>query len=189
MLRFVVSPQGVMVADLAARLPGRGIWLSPIYDVIHSPRVGQAFSRAAKARVTVPDDLAAQVTAGLERRIGELIGLARRAGQAVAGFQKAREWLVSGRVGLVLEASDGSPAERERFLGGITGVEVCAPLSAARLGTVFGREAAVHVAVAKGRLADGLMIEMQRLAGVTGRTPVLQRVGARLPEEGSDNDD
>ena len=170
MLRFVVSPDGVIVPDLLARLPGRGIWLSAQADVIHSPRTRQAFSRAARARVEVPDDLGARVQSGLTQRIGELLGLARRAGQTVAGYQKAHEWLVSGRAALIVQASDGSNDERARFLGGAR-VAVIAPLTAAKLGAIFGRDEAVHVAVAAGKLATSLCTEAGRLAGVLGDGP------------------
>lgn len=168
MIRFVVAPDRTIVPDLAAKLPGRGIWLSARRDVLETARLRGAFPRAARGQVTVPADLAAAVEAGLARRVGELLGLARRAGQAVAGFQKAREWLVSGRAGLVLQALDGSPDERARFMGSVRDVPVASPLSAASLGSVFGRDHVVHVAIASGRLAEALNVETNRLAGVAG---------------------
>jgi hypothetical protein len=169
MLRFVRAPDGRIVPDIAATLPGRGFWLSARGDVIETARVRGAFARAARGQVSVPPDLRAMVDAALVRRIGELLGLARRAGQAVAGFQKAREWLEAGRVGLVVQAADGSAAECQRFLSGAAGqVPVATPLPAAALGAVFGREQAVHVAVAAGRLAVLLRQECDRLAGVRG---------------------
>ncbi|KXV23842.1 hypothetical protein AD935_00035, partial [Gluconobacter japonicus] len=65
MIRFVVSPDNRVVPDLAAKLPGRGMWLSASRDVLDSPRTRQAFARAAKAQVSVPDSLADLVEAGL----------------------------------------------------------------------------------------------------------------------------
>jgi uncharacterized protein len=181
MIRFVVGPERVIVPDLVARLPGRGIWLSARGDVLETARgqemLARAFARAARGPVTVPQDLAAVLQAGLVRRIGELLGLARRAGQAVAGFQKAREWLQSGRAGLVLQASDGSVDERARFLSGASAraegsggsVPVLAPLSASALGAVFGRDHVVHVAVAGGRLSNAIVNETRRLSGIAGQ--------------------
>src|SRR5271168_2430772 len=48
MIRFVVSPDRVVVPDLAARLPGRGIWLSALGDVIETARTRGAFAKAAR---------------------------------------------------------------------------------------------------------------------------------------------
>lgn len=150
------------------------MWLSACADVIERARaqggLGRAFARAARGPVIVPPDLPAVLEAGLVRRISELLGLARRAGQAVAGFDKAREWLRSGRSRLILQASDGSADERARFLSGAKeGTSVFAPLSAAALGRVFGRDHVVHVAIAPGRLSERLAIEVGRLEGLRQR--------------------
>jgi predicted RNA-binding protein YlxR (DUF448 family) len=174
MIRFVVGPDRALVPDLNADLPGRGMWLSASRDVLETARdkggLARAFARAARGPVTVPPDLPALLEAALVRRIGELLGLTRRAGQAIAGFEKAREWLRSGRARLVLEASDGSEAERARFLSGNAGrVTVVAPLPAATLGRMFGRDHVVHVAIAPGRLAERLHLEADRLAGLRGQ--------------------
>ena len=171
MIRFVVGPDRAVVADLAATLPGRGIWLSARGDVLETARaqggLGRAFARAARGPVAVPPDLSAVLEAALVRRIGELLGLARRAGQAVAGFDKAREWLRTGQVRLILQASDGSAAERVRFLSGArASVTVLDPLPAAALGRVFGRDHVVHVAIAPGRLGEKIAIEATRLDGL-----------------------
>ena len=175
MIRFVVAPDRRLVPDLTATLPGRGMWLSAARDVLETGRdrgtLARAFARAARGPVTVPPDLPALLEAALVRRIGELLGLARRAGQAVAGFDKAREWLRGGRARLVLQASDGSEAEAARFLSGSgQTILVLHPLPAAMLGRMFGREHVVHVAIAPGRLAEHLRIEANRLAGLRGQT-------------------
>ena len=168
MLRFVIGPDRALVPDLAARLPGRGIWLSARRDVLETARTRGAFAKAARGPVTVPSDFSVILQAGLARRIGDLLGFARRAGQAVCGFQKAREWVSAGRAGLVAQASDGSLEERARLVGG-RALVVIAPLPASTLGAVFGRDHVVHVAVAHGRLAEAIVIETERLAGVAGR--------------------
>lgn len=167
MIRFVVAPDGTLVPDLAARLPGRGIWLSARGDVIETARTRGAFAKAARGPVTVPPDLLSVLEVALARRFGEHLGLARRAGQAVFGFNKAREWLSAGRAGLVVQASDGSEEERTRFLGSwAAAVPAVAPLDGASLGAIFGRDHVVHVVVAPGRLAENLRHEADRLAGL-----------------------
>jgi hypothetical protein len=121
----------------------------------------------------VPFDLSVLLQAALVRRIGECLGLARRAGQAVAGYEKAREALRTGRYRLVLQASDGSEAERSRFLSGFgpssqagSELTIIDPLPGEALGRVFGRDYVVHVAVAPGKLAESLVVEAGRLAGL-----------------------
>lgn len=174
MIRFVLGPERALVPDLANRLPGRGMWLSPRQDVLSVALAKGAFSRAARCDVRVPPDLPQVLQHGLTRRIVDLLGLARRAGQAVAGFEKAREWARSGRAAVIVQASDGSAEERQRFLSGVTGVAVFAPLDGAALGGVFGRARAVHVAIAPGRLAAALVNENERLRGLIAPAAVNQ---------------
>jgi uncharacterized protein len=170
MLRFVLAPgepgaARALVPDLDARLPGRGMWLSARGDVLERAASRGAFARAARGPVVIPGDLRASIEQGLRRRLRDRLGLARRAGGAVCGFQQVREWLAAGRAALLVEASDGSLAERQRLVGS-RAVPVIAALSAEEIGQVFGRDHAVHAAVAAGRLAEGLSMDAGRLAGV-----------------------
>lgn len=167
MIRFVIGPGRVLVPDLSASLPGRGMWLSARADVLERARTRGIFAKAARGPVAVPADLASVLRAGLARRIADHLGFARRAGQAVCGFDKVREWLAQDRACLLVQAADGSAGERARLLGHRT-VPVVAPLSAAALGAIFGRERAVHVAVTPGRLASVIADEAGRLAGLAG---------------------
>ncbi|WP_297370744.1 RNA-binding protein [Acidocella sp.] len=165
MLRFVVAPTGELLFDVTATLPGRGYWLSAEAGVLDQAIRRGVFPRAAKAALKLPADLGALVRGVLTRRIAELLGLARRGGAVVSGFEKAREWLTQNRAGLVVQACDGSAQERARFLGRAE-VPVVTPLGAAALGQVLGREQAVHVVVAPGRLARMIEVEARRLQGV-----------------------
>ncbi|MBV8613613.1 MAG: RNA-binding protein [Acetobacteraceae bacterium] len=177
MLRFVVAPDHGVVPDLRGRLPGRGMWLSARADVLETAVARGAFARAARGAVRLPPDLPALLRAGLADRVADLLGLARRAGQALAGFEKGREWVRSGRVALVIQARDGSPDERDRFLSGARDLPAYRPLGAAALGGVFGLERAVHVVVAPGNLATALVNECERLAGLTVSAAEIERSG------------
>lgn len=169
MIRFVLAPDRRVVPDLAERLPGRGMWLSARADVIEQAARRGAFAKAARGEVLVPPDLRATIEDGLRGRIRDLVGFARRAGQAVSGWQAVREWLQAGRVGLLVQAADGSPAEKARLVG-LRQLPVAAPLDAAELGAPFGRDRSVHVAIARGRLAERIAADAARLAGL--RAPV-----------------
>lgn len=167
MLRFVLGPDRDVVPDLAGKLPGRGMWLSARADVLERAIKRGAFAKAARGTVHLPPDLAARIEDGLRGRIRDLVGFARRSGQAVCGRESVREWLQAGKAGLLVEASDGSPAERSRLVGRRE-MPMVAPLPADVLGSVFARDHAVHVAIAPGRLAEAIAMEATRLAGILG---------------------
>lgn len=171
LLRFVVAPDGQVVPDVEGRLPGRGIWLSPRRDVVNTAVAKKAFSRAARAPVGAAADLADRVEALLARRCLEILGLARRAAQAVCGFDKVTAALSKGRVALLVEARDASQGGRAKVTAKGPKVPVVSLFDAAELGSVFGRDAAVHVGLSPGRLAERLQREAELLAGFRDGAP------------------
>src|SRR3954466_15195893 len=58
LLRFVVAPDGVLVPDVAARLPGRGLWLTAQRDIVDRALAKRVFARAARRPVAAPAGLA-----------------------------------------------------------------------------------------------------------------------------------
>lgn len=165
LVRFAVSPEGTVVPDIAGRLPGRGLWLMARRDIVAAAVAKRAFGRAARRPVMVPGDLADRVETLLAARCGELIGLARRAGEVAIGFAKVERLLSSGAAGLLLGASDGSDDGRGKLRSMAAALRERAGLTAAELGAPFGRDQLVHVALRKGRLADALARELDRLDG------------------------
>lgn len=169
MLRFVVSPDGEIVPDLAGNLPGRGLWVTAARDALDTALRKRLFARAARRAVAADSALADRVEALLSARCIEMIGLARRGGGAVAGFDKVRAAVRAGRVGLLLFAADAAADGRGRVERLGTGLPVVDVLSRCELGKAFGRDEAVHVAVMSGPLAHRLRLDAARLAGLRGR--------------------
>jgi len=168
LIRFVVDPDGVVVPDIAGRLPGRGIWVSADAGALELAVRKRLFARAARAQVTVPEDLVARVERLLAQRVIDLVSLARKAGDAVAGFEKVRAALSEGRVAVLVQAADGSARERARLRPPEGGDALSGVLSAQELGLAFGRERVIHAALAAGGLAMRVVEEAARLAGVRG---------------------
>lgn len=165
LLRFVVSPSDEVVFDAARKLPGRGIWLSPRRDVVNLAVAKKSFARAARRAVTVPPDLSVRVEALLTRRCLDDLGLARRAGAAVCGFDKVRAELDARRVALLVLARDASEGQKAKMRGPAVGLPVIELFDGSELGAAFGRDIAVHVALAPGALAQRLLDDASLLAG------------------------
>ena len=165
LVRFVVGPDRRIVPDIAERLPGRGLWTLARRDIVAAAVKKRLFQRAARAQVMAEDDLADRVEALLARRCVELIGLARRAGLAVAGFAKVEAALRGKGVAVLIAASDGSADGRGKLEALAPGLPRAEALRSAELGAAFGRESAVHAALKRGPLAEFFLIEAGRLGG------------------------
>ncbi|TMV73185.1 RNA-binding protein [Thioclava sp. BHET1] len=169
LIRFVIGPEGEVVPDILGRLPGRGIWVSADPAALKKAMSKGLFARSARQPVKVPDNLAGEVETALARRVVDLVSLARKAGEAVTGYEKVKDWLVKGRAQVLIQASDGSergkaklhpPVGKNRFIGCLTAQE---------LGLAFGREHAIHGALGAGGLTTRVVEEAARLAGLRGR--------------------
>ena len=168
LIRFVVGPDAMVVPDILGRLPGRGIYVAAERAAIDKAAAKGLFSRAARQPVKAPEGLSDLIEAQLLRRVIDFVSMARKAGEAVTGYEKVKEWLVKGQAKVLIQASDGSergktklhPPEGENsFIG-------C--LSSGELGLAFGRERAIHAALAAGGLERRVVEEAARLAGLRG---------------------
>lgn len=155
--------------------------MTPRRDIVERAVAKRAFARAARQPVIVSPDLADRIERLLAQRCADLLGLARRAGLAVAGFDRVREAVRRARTGLLLFALDGADGGRRKLAELGRGMPLATALSAAELGAAFGRERIVYAAVAGGKLSGSLLDELTRLAGMRTAAVVDRGTGVALP--------
>lgn len=169
LVRFVVGPDSLVVPDITGRLPGRGIYVSADRAAVDKAAAKGLFSRAARMPVKTPAELGALVEALLARRVVDLLSMARKAGHAVAGYEKVKDWLQSGQAAVLIQAEDGSERGKTKLRppGGENTLVSC--LDSGEIGLAFGRERAIHAALAAGGLTTRVVEEAARLAGLRGQ--------------------
>jgi predicted RNA-binding protein YlxR (DUF448 family)/ribosomal protein L30E len=165
LLRFVVGPSGELVADMASCLPGRGFWLTPRRDILESALARQLFARSGHGAISTPPGFAERVEALLAQRCLDTVGLGRRAGVVVAGFEKVCEAVRTGKTTLLLLALDGAEGGRRKIRALGRGIPVAVVLTAAEMGAILGRDHVVNIAIGDGRLGGRLITLAQKLAG------------------------
>lgn len=166
MIRFVVGPDAQIVPDLLNRLPGRGIWVSAERAALEAAVKKKLFARAARQPVVMSETLVADVEAGLVRRLVDLISMARKAGRAVAGYEKVKSMLAIEEARLLLQASDGSARGKSKLRPPGGRGSFFDVLNASELGLAFGREHVIHAALAAGGLTDMVREDALRLSGI-----------------------
>lgn len=162
MIRFAAAPDGEVVPDLKARLPGRGAWVTADLHIVCKAAAKGHFARALKCKVQASADLGDRVGRMLKQQAVSALGMAMGAGQIVAGFSKSEAAIKSGKAGIVLHAADGAPdglrklkrAARRAIDGGGGGVRWMTGFNSDELGLAMGRESVVHAVVKPGRMAD-----------------------------------
>jgi len=170
LIRFVADPDGNVVPDLKARLPGRGMWLEARRPVIAEAQKRKVFARALKESVSVPEDLADQVAGLLRSQLLGRLGLAARARQAVTGFAKVEAALKSGEALALLHAEEAAEDGKAKLAfaarrkdgpgkGPATGKEplLLPGFTSAELGLALGRPHVIHAAVLQGAAGDSFI--------------------------------
>ena len=163
MIRFVVSPQTMVVPDVGRKLPGRGMWLLARRDAVEQAVAGNLFSRAARKAVRCPDGIADTVETLLKARLCYHISLSRKAGLAFSGFEKIRAIIATGEICFLLLAVDGSLRQIAKILPAQDFPLVSRSLYGRELGLAFDRNIVVHAAIKRGQLAKTISAESRRL--------------------------
>ncbi|MCV3270053.1 RNA-binding protein [Roseobacter sinensis] len=165
LIRFVAGPDDRVVPDILGKLPGRGFYVAADRSALKRAVDKKLFARGAKQPVTVPDGLIDEVETQLARRVVDLISLQRKAGKAVAGYEKVKSWLQTEEAQVLIQAVDGSGRGKSKLSTPHYGHYI-GWLTADELGLAFGRQTVIHGALASGGLTQRVVEEANRLKGV-----------------------
>lgn len=175
LIRFVAGPEGQVVPDLARKLPGRGLWVAADRASVATAAKKGLFARAAKAQLKASAELPDQVEMLLKTRLLAGLGLAKRGGDLISGFEKVSSAIAAGKVAWLVEACDGAADGRGKLLRlarhqspapGLIGL-----FGAAELGLALGGENVIHTAFLAGRAAERWTEDVRRLAGFSPLLP------------------
>lgn len=168
LIRFVAAPDGKIVADLAARLPGRGVWVTCSRDCVGEAIRSDAFSRSLKTKVRAATELPVQIDTLLRKRALDALSIANKAGEVVTGFFKLETGLDKGQIVAVLHAMEAARDGRNKLDRKLMASNPSAPapiglFSVAELSLALGRANVVHAGLKGGGASRKLIREVRRL--------------------------
>lgn len=173
LIRFVLSPQGEVLPDLDARLPGRGAYTCISAACLETALRQRLFNRAFRREVVTlqPQAMTEMVARLMRERILGYLGLANRAGKIVSGSSMVCEALRARvKPGLVLVATDTSAAIAEKVvsLAALHGIDCQRALTKEEFGAILGKAPRSAVAIRQGGFIARLVTEIQRLRNFLG---------------------
>jgi predicted RNA-binding protein YlxR (DUF448 family) len=186
MIRFVVGPDGAVVADLKRRLPGRGLWITATRQSLAEAIKRKVFARGFKRDVRVAPDLVDATERLIERGVVDALAIAHKAGKSAIGFAKAEAALAQQHVAVLINATDAAAdgvrklnaAARRRFGPETTGLALVETLTGAQLDLAFGRSNVIHAALLAGPESETFLARYERLerfrTGTSGRPDRLE---------------
>jgi predicted RNA-binding protein YlxR (DUF448 family) len=172
MIRFVIAPDGEVVADLRRRLPGRGVWVTATAALVAAAERKRLFARGFGEEVRVSPGLADRVAGQLREAATSALSLARKAGTAVAGFAKVEAALAAGTVVALIHApgaaADGIAklAAAARRAG--ASAAVIDIFAREQLDLAFGRTNVIHAALLAGPASDNVLARVRALTAYLG---------------------
>ncbi|MCL2760983.1 MAG: DUF448 domain-containing protein [Desulfuromonadales bacterium] len=166
LLRFVITPERVLVPDFLGKLPGRGAYTCFNKKCIAEALRLHQFSRSFKGEIIAPalDGLFEQLQLLFIERILSLIALANRAGNVISGSDSIIDGLKKKKIKFLIISKDISVETADRFLSIAekTGVASYQFLTKEELAKPLGKELRVAIALSSGGITEMLQKELIR---------------------------
>ncbi len=171
LIRFVASPDGQIVPDLARRLPGRGIWVKAERDAVAEAVKRKSFAKGLKRQVVASADLPDLVDQLLVKRSLDALSLANKSGLVTTGFTRVEAALIGGSVAVLLHAADGAAdgaGKLDRRFVAISAQAGSKPLilrelTSEQMSLAIGRPNVVHAALSAGGATTKFLNEASRM--------------------------
>lgn len=195
LIRLALGPDGNVAPDINAKAPGRGAWIGvTAQELTKAQAKGKltgALQHAFKVKpVILPGDMAASISAALQKGWLDRLGLEARAGNLICGADKIDAAARSGQVHLLLHASDAGAdgcGKRDQSLRVGNGIEgsgqggIRLPADREILSQALGRSNAVHIALTDKKAAQRVMHHLGRWLNFNGCAMGSSQVGDRHP--------
>ncbi|SKA18273.1 hypothetical protein SAMN05428963_107179 [Consotaella salsifontis] len=188
LIRFVLAPDGSVVADLKRRLPGRGAHVEARREAVDQAVKRRLFSRALHAEARASETLGDEVDMLLKSSVLGSLGLARKARQLLTGAAKVEAAVRSGRAIGLLHANDGASdgirkMDAARRAASLTFGEIPAfqVLSSEEMGLALGGINVIHAAVLTGDAGNALVKRLKALSSYRGEGPRDESGGCGVP--------
>jgi uncharacterized protein len=170
MIRFVAAPDGRVIPDLKAKLPGRGAWVTLDRALVTDAVKRRLFARALKTEVQIEADLPDLVDRLLSADAIAALSICNKAGKVIAGFAKVESALAAGGVAALLAAEDGAEdglrkmaQAMRRFADARGAVPSIKLFSCAQLSLCLGRENVIHAALLAAPVTGSFVAKCLRL--------------------------
>ncbi|MDF7777609.1 DUF448 domain-containing protein [Sphingomonas sp. AOB5] len=208
LIRLVLSPDGEVLPDIRAKAPGRGAWIGVTRSELEAAqakgKLKGALARAFKTNdIRIPDDLGERIATQLQRNALDRLGLESRTGAVVTGGEKLDKAARSGKLHLLLHASDASAdgagklaqawrVGRDAEGSGLKGLTL--PIPRTILSLSLGRENVVHAGLTDARAAKRVSEALDRWLHFIGPESLsapcetLSQGASALPHDGTPDD-
>jgi len=190
LIRLCAGPKGELIADLAHRLGGRGMWIVPrrkaLIDALSSKTI---FMKALRRHIKVGEDFLEHLETSLTVRLTQRLGLLRKSGLLIIGANTIRTNAnkIPNKIQGLLIGDDASEAEAKKLCRAFSSCWYCHDIPSHIIGEAVGRGSVAYAGIMAGsdiatrRAVRQLHNDIFRLHGIFGRENAANQVPF-LPE-------
>lgn len=185
MLRFVVSPDGLVTPDVRNNLPGRGAWVTAERKMVEQAIEKGAFNRAFKQKVAPMEGMTGIIESLLKKSVLDGLSICRKSGDLQMGHLKAEESILSGRTRIYVVANDAGKDTRKKLTAKMRTIAekkgkkcyIVDHFSTAELVKCLGQDKVIHIAIKTGPLAMSLLGKIEKWDRYNGKQNMIKIIG------------
>ena len=162
LLRFVKTEDSHLVPDFNKKLPGRGLYVTNSRKMLKTALDKNLFIKSIHCHLKIEENFLEMVENLLHKKGLETINLARKAGAAVAGFEKVKDNILKNKVAFVIEAADAGQDGDEKMQALSKGLEILKIYTTDELDNALDKVNTVYIAVLKSNIAGMVYTNLKR---------------------------
>ena len=163
LLRFTITPEGLIIPDFKKKLPGKGVYVTNSKKLLTEAIVKGSFGKALKTKAKAGNELIEQVEHLLKKQALDAVSLSKKAGVLVFGLDKVLEMIKKDKVSFLLEALDSGQDGRKKIEAAAKDIKIFKIFKSEELDKELAKESTVYLAFCKSKMADMVEVVFERL--------------------------
>ena len=162
LLRFVVTPDNMLVPDFDKKLDGRGLYVCVSNKLLKKALEKKLFTKSARVCLKISQDFEKQTRHLLYQKGLNWVNLARKAGALAVGFEKVKASILKHQAAFVIRAADAADDGAKKLKAVVDDVQVFDMYNSDDLSTALKTENTVYIAVLKGDISSKVYENIKR---------------------------
>ncbi len=162
LLRFVKTEDSRLVPDFGKKIPGRGLYVTNSRKMLKTALDKNLFVKSIHQHLKIDENFLETVENLLHNKGLETINLARKAGAAVAGFEKVKDNILKNKVAFVIEAADAGQDGSTKMEVLSKDIEILKVYTSDELDNALDKVNTVYIAILKSGIATMVYANLKR---------------------------
>jgi predicted RNA-binding protein YlxR (DUF448 family) len=163
LIRFVNSPDNIIIPDFKNRLGGKGVWVEAKKSILAKAIEKNSFAKALKTKIKVDKTLLEMVEKAYLKKGLDYISFAKKAGVLITGFEKVKEIIIKDKILFLIEAKDSDGDGKSKMLKIASKLPIFELYKTEELDKALNKINTVHIAIRKSEMGNSVYKELNKI--------------------------